>query len=429
MSYYLLTLGCPKNVADSTKLDRMLREAGAASETATRADLLIVNTCSFVDEAKEESINAVLKLATRKRRGQELVVIGCLPELYHKELLAEVPEIDYVFGVESWTKVAELANRACRARVAEKREAGPSAYLKIADGCNARCAFCLIPRIKGRLHSEPVEPLVEEAKRLAAEGAKELVLVAQDSTAYGRDVGMKDGLASLLRRLALEMPSSWLRVMYAYPCHVSPRLVRTMAETPQVCHYLDIPLQHSSPAILQRMRRPHDLVQTVGTLERLRDAMPDIALRTTFMVGFPGETEQDFAELLAFVRETRYDHVGAFMFSPQEGTAAARIPHQVPERVKRRRYRELMRVAQETALEANQRWLGKELTVLVESKSGRDSAGREMFGGRSYRDAPEVDGLVLCAGEALPGEMKRVRIVEALAYDLIGEPVEDSPSG
>ncbi len=428
MSYYLLTLGCPKNVADSTKLDRMLREAGAASETATRADLLIVNTCSFIDQAKEESINAVLKLATRKRRGQELVVIGCLPELYHRELLAEVPEIDYVFGVESWTKVVELADRAGRAQVAEKRESGPSAYLKISDGCDARCAFCVIPRIKGRLHSEPVEAVVEEAKRLAAEGAKELVLVAQDSTAYGRDVDMKDGLVSLLERLALEMPSSWLRVMYAYPGHVSPRLVRTMAETPQVCHYLDIPLQHSSPAVLRRMRRPHDFAQTVRTLERLREAMPDIALRTTFMVSFPGETERDFAELLAFVRETRFEHVGAFMFSPQEGTPAARMPHQVPERAKRRRYRELMRVAQETALEANQRWLGKELTVLVESMSGRDDPGREIFVGRSYRDAPEVDGLVLCAGEALPGEMRRVRIVEALAYDLIGEPVEDPPT-
>lgn len=427
MSYHLLTLGCPKNVADSTKLERMLREAGAARETAANADLLVVNTCGFIDQAKEESINAVLELATKKRRGQELVVIGCLPELYNKELLAEVPEIDHVFGVESWQKVAELAGGSGRKPRPEKREARPSAYLKIADGCNARCAFCVIPRIKGRLHSEPIEAVVEEAERLAEEGARELVLVAQDSTSYGRDVGLEDGLARLLERLAMDLPQvPWLRVMYSYPGHLSARLIRTMAELPQVCHYLDIPLQHSSPAVLQRMRRPHDPTQTVRTLERLRDAMPDIALRTTFLVGFPGETEQDFAGLLAFVREMKFDHVGAFMFSPQAGTAAARMAQQAAERVKRRRYRELMRVAQETALDANKRWIGREMTVLVESKAGRGDAGEKMFAGRSYRDAPEVNGLVLCAGEAHPGEMRRVRIVEALAYDLIGEPL-DSP--
>jgi len=429
MSYHLLTLGCPKNVADSRKLERLLQEAGAASETAARADLLIVNTCSFIDQAKEESINAVLRLATKKRRSQKLVVIGCLPELYHQELIAEVPEIDHVFGVESWMQVAELASKtgARRSGTATTPEAGPSAYLKIADGCNARCAFCVIPRIKGRLHSEPIQAVVEEAKRLVDGGAKELVLVAQDSTAYGRDMGMKNGLAGLLERLAPEIPSVWLRVMYAYPGHISSRLVQTMAGSPQVCHYLDIPLQHSSSVVLKRMRRPHDPAQTGRTLERVRNAMPDIALRTTLMVGFPGETERDFADLLAFVRQTKFDHVGAFMFSPQEGTAAAQMPDQLPEAVMRRRYRELMRVAQEIALEANKRWVGSELTVLVESKGGRDDAGRAMFAGRSYRDAPEVDGLVLCAGEALPGEIRRVRIVEALAYDLIGEVVEDSP--
>ncbi len=421
MSYFLVTLGCPKNVADSRKLERTLREAGAAPETAARADLLIVNTCGFIDQAKEESVNTVLKLATKKRRGQKLVVIGCLPELYHKELLAEVLEIDRIFGVEAWSDVAKLVDKSTPSLVAAEIAAAPSAYLKIADGCNARCAFCLIPRIKGRLHSEPLDCVVEEAQRLAGAGTKELVLVAQDSTAYGQDLGMKDGLARLLDRLSADLPSVWLRVMYAYPGHVSPRLIHTLAESPQVCHYLDIPLQHSSPAVLRRMRRPHDLAQTVRTLERLRSAMPDVALRTTLMVGFPGETDQDFAGLLAFVRETQFDHVGAFMFSPQEGTAAARMPDQVPERVKRRRYRELMRVAQETALSVNRRWLGKEVTVLVESKGGRDDAERKLFAGRSFRDAPEVDGLVLCPGEALPGDLKRVRIVEALAYDLIGE--------
>jgi ribosomal protein S12 methylthiotransferase len=429
MSYHLLTLGCPKNVADSTKLERLLREAGSLPATPRNADTLIVNTCAFIDQAQEESINAILKLAIKKRDGQELVVIGCLPQLYRKELLAEVPEIDHVLGVESWEKVALLASRATIApRPAPPAERRASAYLKIADGCNARCAFCIIPRIKGRLRSEPPEAVIAEAKRLAAEGARELVLVAQDSTAYGRDLGMDDGLALLLERLSRELPQvPWLRVMYAYPGHLSTRLLQTIADLPQVCKYLDLPLQHISPTVLKRMRRPHDPLQIRRTLDRLRDAMPDVALRTTFLVGFPGETEQDFEALLAFVREAKFDHVGAFMFSPQEGTAAARLPEQVPERVKRRRYRNLMQVAQEAALEANRRWVGREMMVLVESRTPKRGIDQGFFAGRSYRDAPEVDGLVICRGKAEAGEMRQVRIVEALAYDLVGELV--TPDG
>jgi len=209
--------------------------------------------------------------------------------------------------------------------------------------------------------------------------------------------------------------------MYAYPGHLSKRLLRTMAELPQVCKYLDIPLQHSSPAVLQRMRRPHDLSQTRRMLERLREAMPDIALRTTFLVGFPGETEQDFQDLLAFARETKFDHIGAFMFSPQDATPAARMPDQVPERVKRRRYRELMRVARETSLERNRAWLGREMAILVESEADVERNGKAMFVGRTYRDAPEVDGMAFCKGEAFAGEITRVRIVEALPYDLLAE--------
>ncbi len=424
MSYYLLTLGCPKNVADSTRLERSLHEAGQSPAPARQAGILIVNTCAFIDQAKEESINAILKLALKKKSGQKLVVIGCLPQLYRKELLAEVPEIDRVFGVESWEKVAALAESPGTGEVVSAPGASPraSAYLKIADGCNARCSFCIIPRIKGRLHSLPAGAIVDEGKRLAAEGARELVLVAQDSTAYGRDLRIQDGLALLLERLATDLPDvAWLRIMYAYPGHVSKRLLRTMAELPQVCKYLDIPLQHSSPAVLQRMRRPYDSSQTRRMLERLREAMPDIALRTTFLVGFPGETEQDFQDLLAFVREVKFDHVGAFMFSPQDGTPAARMPDQVPERVKRRRYRELMRVARETSLERNRAWVGKETVVLVESNGDIEGNGKGIFVGRTYRDAPEVDGMVFCKGEALAGEMKRVRIVEALPYDLLAE--------
>jgi ribosomal protein S12 methylthiotransferase len=234
MSYYLLTLGCPKNVADSTRLERSLHEAGQSPAPARQAGILIVNTCAFIDQAKEESINAILKLALKKKSGQKLLVIGCLPQLYRKELLAEVPEIDHVFGVESWEKVAALPERG--EAVSAPALPRASAYLKIADGCNARCSFCIIPKIKGRLHSLPPEAVVEEGKRLQAQGARELVLVAQDSTAYGRDLGMEDGLALLLDRLAADLPDvAWLRIMYAYPGHLSKRLLRTIAELPQVC--------------------------------------------------------------------------------------------------------------------------------------------------------------------------------------------------
>jgi ribosomal protein S12 methylthiotransferase len=397
--------------------------------------MVIVNTCGFIDAAKEQSINTILRLAMKKRPGQRLVVAGCLPEFYAKELAKEIEQIDHLFGVEAWEEIAAVAGKS--APVAEAasdagRRQPPSpqrvsAYLKIADGCNARCSFCLIPRIKGQLHSTPIDSLIAEAQRLSREGVRELVLVAQDSTAYGRDLGMRDGLPDLLERLAEKAPDiPWIRVMYSYPGHISRRLVEAMADLPQVCHYLDIPLQHSSAAVLRRMRRPSDIAEVRRTLERLRTAMPDIALRTTFLVGFPGETEGEFQGLLDFIREVRFDHIGAFPFSPQPGTEAARLPDQVPERVKRRRYRELMEAAQEISWERNREWVGREMTVLVESKPGKTGQEGPLFAGRSYRDAPEVDGMVVCSGTATPGELRRVHITQALPYDLLAAPADSS---
>jgi ribosomal protein S12 methylthiotransferase len=428
LRYHLVTLGCPKNVADSEKLERLLREAGHEATTFARAEIVIVNTCSFIDAAKEESVNTILRLAARKRPRQRLIVAGCLPQLYGKELAKEIKQIDHLFGVEAWEKVAALTENSTPTGKRPPETAPPqrvSAYLKIADGCNARCAFCLIPHIKGRLHSAPIDSLVAEAQRLVHEGARELVLVAQDSTAYGQDLGMRDGLAQLLEQLARNVPDvPWLRIMYAYPGHISRRLIEVMACLPQVCHYLDIPLQHSSPTVLRRMRRPSDVAEVRRTLERLRSAMPEIALRTTFLVGFPGETEKHFQGLLDFVREVRFDHVGAFPFSPQPATEAARLPDQVPERVKRRRYRELMETAQEVSWERNREWLGREMTVLVESKPEKAGPQEPVFAGRSYRDAPEIDGMVFCSGTAAPGEMRRVRITQALPYDLVALPAD-----
>jgi len=434
--YHIVTLGCPKNVVDSERIERVLGEGRhRAVARPSQADLLIVNTCGFIDAATEESLAAILRLASRKQRGQRLLVAGCLSQLHADELLRDLPEVDAVFGVEAWEEIAAYAaaldGGAAEAAfdIPETSPSAPrpSAYLKIADGCDAPCTFCIIPAIKGPAHSTPADQLVAEARLLAAQGVQELVLVAQDSTAYGRDLGQRDGLPQLLERLAQAVPEvPWLRVMYAYPGHVSRRLARTMASLPQVCHYLDIPLQHGSPSVLRRMRRPSSLRRLRGMFETLREAMPDIALRTTFVVGYPGETEEEFEELLALVRELRFDHLGAFTFSAQAGTSAARQPGQVPERVKRRRYRRLMETAQRVSLQRNREWVGRELQVLVESKPPRRRLpGDEgLFVGRSFRDAPEVDGLVLCSGRAEPGTWWRVRITQALPYDLVGIPAD-----
>jgi ribosomal protein S12 methylthiotransferase len=434
MRYHLVTLGCPKNVADSDKLEALLQEGfHQPTDRPTSADLIVVNTCGFLEAAREESIDAILRLSLRKRPGQKLVVTGCLSQICARQIEEEMPEVDALFGIEAWEQVAALAGTAARSsgrRPLDARKASPaarpSAYLKISDGCNARCAFCIIPRIKGRYRSAAPEALVAEARRLAAEGVQELVLVAQDSTAYGRDRGQRDGLPELLGRLADAVPEvPWVRLMYAYPGHVSARLAQTMAALPQVCHYLDVPLQHASLAVLRRMRRPSDPDRVRRMFALLRSAMPDIALRTTFIVGYPGETEAEFEELLGFVREMRFDHVGAFMYSPEPGTPAARAPEQVPAGVKRRRYRRLMRLSQDVSLARNEELIGRELTVLVESEGasggdGRRRGGDEVFAGRSYRDAPEVDGLVLGPGRPPPGSMVRVRVEQALPYDLWG---------
>jgi ribosomal protein S12 methylthiotransferase len=302
----------------------------------------------------------------------------------------------------------------------------PSAYLKISDGCNAPCTFCIIPRMKGKLHSAPAEEILAEARRLADQAVREIVLVAQDSTDYGRDLGLRDALPDLLERLSSAVPDvPWLRIMYAYPGHVTQRLAETMARLPNVLPYIDIPLQHAAESMLRRMRRPSNTRMVREMFEMLRATMPDVAIRTTFIVGYPGETEREFTELLGFVREMAFDHIGCFTYSPQSESPAAHEPDQVPERIKRRRQRQLMEVAQQVSIIRNRALIGREFDVLVES----DGAARAVEGeggmvvGRSYRDAPEVDGLVLLRGDAQPGDMVRARVTEALAYDLVAEPL------
>jgi ribosomal protein S12 methylthiotransferase len=424
VAYHLVTLGCPKNVVDSEAFEALMRRAGHVPvDRPSAADLLVVNTCGFIDASKEESINAVLELAAEKRPGQQLVVAGCLTQLYGDELGREIPEVDHVFGVNQWARVAALAGGARRGAydIPFEGPLGPrrvSAYLKISDGCNAPCTFCIIPTIKGRFTSVAAGELVRRARELVAEGACELVLVAQDSTAYGEDLGRRDSLPDLLRLLAEAVPGTWLRLMYAYPGRVSPRLVRAMAEIKEVVPYLDMPLQHGSVPVLKRMRRPANMAMVRRTLAELREAIPEVALRTSLIVGFPGETEEEFGELLDFVREVRFDHVGVFTYSPQERTPAAAMPDQVPERVKRARRAAVMKLQQSISLAKNRTLIGRELDVLVEATPAPDIAV-----GRSYRDAPEVDGSVRVLGAAQPGEVVRVRVTTAEPYDLTGVPV------
>ena len=431
MRYHLVTLGCPKNASDSERLERTLRRAGHVSvPSADEANAIIVNSCGFIDAAKDESESVATSLAGGKRPDQQLLVVGCWAQIEPEQVRGRISGVDALFGIEAWDEIAEHLGPGGPADIPLDRPAvggRTSAYLKISDGCARPCTFCNIPAIKGReFRSAPLDDLVLEAQRLAGEGVKELVLVAQDSTAYGDDLGLRngDGLATLLERIAVEVPSvPWLRVMYAYPGFVSPRLVEAMASIPQVCHYLDIPLQHASPDVLRRMKRPHNMVMVHDTLERLRAAMPDIAIRTTFIVGFPGETKADFETLLDFLREARFDRAGAFSYSPQVGTPAATMADPVPEKMRQRRLKRLMSVQTKISTEINAAMVGRELPVMVESVEGQSTEdGTPVFVGRSYRDAPEVDGLVFCRGVARPGSMPLVRITGAMEHDLLAEP-------
>ncbi len=435
MKVYLVTLGCPKNEVDSAGMAALLRRAGyTLVERPAAADVLIANTCGFIAPAREESLRVLRELARRKRRGQLLVAAGCMVALHGDELRA-VPGVDALLGVDRLPRIAEfLAERGYGSTVPSpvlpfpgaglSAVHGASAYLKIADGCDARCAFCTIPRIKGPYRSAPREVLVEEARALVARGVQEIVLVAQDTTAYGRDLGEKDGLPGLIEALLAAVPDlPWLRIMYTYPQHITPRLIETMARFPQVCPYLDIPLQHAHPATLARMGRPSDVERVRALLRHLRERIPDLVLRTTFIVGYPGETEEEFAALRAFLQEQAFERVGVFVYSREEGTPAAVLPDPVPEEVAFARREELMSLQQAIARRWGERQVGRTIPVLVE---GIDRKARLVVG-RSRWDAPEVDGLVFAQGEAPIGTIVPVRVTAASEYDLWGTVEIDDP--
>lgn len=425
-TYHLVTLGCPKNDVDSDHLERLLTGGELLPVLQPGdADAIIVNTCGFIEQSQEQSMDAVRQLAAAKREGQQLIVAGCMTQLYGRQVKEETPEVDHIFGVGQWQDVARLLSVDVDAIYdipeSNVRVAGPSAYLKISDGCDAPCTFCVIPKIKGGLRSAPAGMLVKEAQRLAEAGAQELVLVGQDTTAWGEDLGMAvgSGLPGLLQMLSEAVPDVWLRLMYAYPSRVSPALIETMAGLPNVVPYLDVPLQHGSEAVLRRMKRPSNIAKVHQFIGELRKAMPDIVLRTSFIAGFPGETEEEFRELLAFAKEIRFDHAGCFTYSLQQWTGAFEMAEQVPDAVKHERRDRFMRQQQKIASKRARRFVGRTLELLVEG-TGEDEHGDPVVAGRTYREAPEVDGLVFARGTAAPGSKVRVHIDEAAEYDLYG---------
>ncbi|MGQ9492332.1 MAG: 30S ribosomal protein S12 methylthiotransferase RimO [Anaerolineae bacterium] len=429
--FYLLTLGCPKNTVDAEAMTCLLQEAGWRKvEQTDRADLLIVNTCAFIEPAREESYAALQELAEHKRSGQVLLAAGCLPQRYGEEVRRAVPGVDGVLGTREWAninlRVAQLLGLDAGTSLQPcgevsvvapmRRQAqGPSAYVKIADGCSAPCAFCAIPLIKGPQKSKARAAILEEARQLVSQGVQELILIAQDTTAYGRDWVESDALPSLIADILNTVPQlPWLRLMYTYPQHITPRLIETMARHSQVCHYLDMPLQHAHPATLRRMHRSPDIEGVRRLIASLRQAMPDIALRTTFIVGYPGETEEEFAALLDFITEMAFDKVGAFVYSPEEGTAAASLPNPIAREIAEERYARLMELQRVISLTRNQMQVGRTLDVLIEG------TGDGLSVGRCYRDAPEIDGYVLMRGEHSVGRIVKVQIERALEYDLEG---------
>lgn len=442
MRYYLLTLGCAKNTADSDGIGALLQRAGMReAPDAANADVMIVNTCGFLQASRKESLGALRELGEMKREGQLLIAAGCLISRYGEVVQREVPQVDSVIDAGKWLALPRLvehlkgngsglcnwleeaytglpADQIGARSVVEQLPRfarGPSAFLKIADGCDRPCTFCIIPAIKGAHHSKIQDAIVSEARELVSQGVKEIVLVAQDTTAYGWDFGQRDALAPLMERICNEVDGlKWVRLMYAYPGHVTPRLVATLARHPQIVPYLDIPLQHAHPETLKRMRRPNILV-TRAMLDSLRAAIPNLAIRTTFIVGFPGETKEEFQALLEFLREQQFDRVGIFEYSSEDGTPAALLPDPVSRSTKKHRRDQAMALQQKISRTKNKSWVGKELDVLVEG------AGDGVSIARSYRDAPEVDGVVIVQGELPVGEFARVRITQAVEYDLMAE--------
>lgn len=417
----------------------LMREGYAYHASVEEAQVIIVNTCGFIGTAKDESLDVLRDLSSRKREHQILIAAGCLTQRYGAEIAVQVPGLDGILGTRRWMDIVQVVQSLREMRneplyhlpdvatvgtdekgVFRNAIHGASAYLKIADGCRRPCAFCAIPGIKGTAVSRPLEVIMLEAQRLQELGIKEIILIAQDTTDYGHDLGIKNGLAALLKQMVVAAPEiEWLRILYAFPGYVTDGLMEVMAEHDQILPYLDMPLQHAHRDTLKRMRRPANMDWVRMTIAKMRLMMPDLALRTTFIVGYPGESEEEFRTLLDFVSETKFDRVGVFTFSFEPGTTSEQLGDTIPQEVKEERRDRLMRLQQNISLVKNQSFIGRTLPVLIEGHADGISIGR------SYRDAPEIDGMVVVEGEVAVGDFVQVRIDGALEYDLTGSPEQE----
>ena len=434
MKILFISLGCDKNLADSEEMLGLLTAGGhEITDDETQADAIVINTCCFT---KEESVETILEMAEYKKTGSchALIVTGCMAQRYQKEIIEEVPEVDAVLGTTSYGDIVKALEEAVAGNHFEEfrdidylpdtgskrvlTTGGHFGYLKIAEGCDKHCTYCIIPKLRGKFRSVPMERLIAQAEDMAEQGVKELILVAQETTVYGKDLYGKKSLHILLKKLCEIRGIRWIRILYCYPEEIYDELIETIRDEKKICHYLDIPIQHASDRILKRMGRRTSKQELIDIVGKLRKEIPDIVLRTTLITGFPGETEEDHEELKEFVDEMEFDRLGVFTYSPEENTPAAEMADQVPEEVKEERRDELMELQQEISYDRGQDRIGQELLVMIEGKVADESA----YIGRTYGDAPKVDGYIFVqTGELLmTGDFAKVRVTGALEYDLIG---------
>lgn len=444
MNILFVSLGCDKNLVDTEVMLGLLAKKGHQMiDDETQADIVIVNTCCFIHDAKEESIQTILEMAQLKETAvlKKLIVTGCLAQRYKEEILEEIPEVDAVLGTTSYDEIAEVIDGLFSDSPMERADArmimkdvdylpetqkgrlvttgGHFAYLKIAEGCDKHCTYCIIPKIRGNFRSVQMEELIDEAKELADQGVKELILVAQETTLYGKDIYGEKSLPRLLKALCKIQGLRWIRILYCYPEEITDELIQVIKEEPKICHYLDLPIQHASDAILKRMGRKTSKEQLISIIGKLREEIPDITLRTTLITGFPGETDEQHEELMDFVDQMEFERLGVFTYSPEEDTPAAEMPDQISEEIKQDRQAELMELQQDIVFDRNEDLIGEEMLVMIEGKVADENA----YVGRTYRDAPNVDGLIFVNTdeELVSGDFAKVKVTGAMDYDLIGE--------
>ena len=438
MKILFISLGCDKNLVDTEVMLGMLASRGyEMTNDEQEADIIVINTCCFIHDAKEESIQNILEMAEYKKNGsaKALIVTGCMAERYRQEILDEIPEVDEVLGTTAYDRILDAVDAALAGQhevmtadldalpLPETKRlvttGGHFAYLKIAEGCDKHCTYCIIPKIRGNFRSVPMERLLKEAQDLAEQGVKELILVAQETTLYGKDLYGEKSLPKLLRELCKISGIRWIRILYCYPEEITDELIQVMKEEPKICHYLDLPIQHANDTILKRMGRRTSKQELIDIVQKLRKEIPDICLRTTLITGFPGETQEQHEEVMEFIDTLEFDRLGAFTYSPEEDTPAATFEDQIDEEVKEDRQADIMELQQEIAFDKAEDKIGREVRVMIEGKVADENA----YVGRTYRDAPNVDGLIFINTdvELISGDFAKVKVTGALDYDLIGE--------